>query len=80
MCVHLTSALCLFILLLGIQDVLISQFILLLSKLYLKKSSLEYYVPCVFEHTLCALDRAVHVIGPAQQGLLVSVEERHKCR
>lgn len=39
MCVHLTSALCLFTLPLGIQDVLISQFILLPSKLYLKKSS-----------------------------------------
>lgn len=39
MCVYLTSALCLFMLLLGIQGILISQFILLPSKLYLKKSS-----------------------------------------
>ena len=37
--VHLASALCLFMLLLGIQNVLISQFNLLPSKLYLKKSS-----------------------------------------
>lgn len=65
MCVHLTSALCLFTLPLGIQDVLISQFILLPSKLYLKKSSVWSIVPCVFDHGLCALDTTMHAIGPA---------------